>query len=247
MAEQTAFYAPERALVVAAHADDIEFGSAGTIARWTEAGTRVTYCIVTDNSSGSNVPGADLEALVQTRREEQVASAKVVGVHDVHFLGYRDGMLQPSLELRRDITRVIREIRPQVVVIFDPTTIFAGNYINHPDHRAAGEAALYATFPSSETRPIFPELLAEGLEPHKVDKLYLQLTMEPDLYVDISSTWEKKLAALRCHQSQVNEDSFGFVAEFSARMGEAIGVAYAESYRVLNLRDDEASQAESGA
>ena len=175
MTEQNEFYAPERVLVIVAHADDIEFGMAGTVARWTEAGTQVTYCIVTDNSSGSNDPETNLAELSQTRHDEQVAAAKVVGVEDVRFLNYRDGVLQPTVDLRRDLTRVIRQVRPQIVVTMDPTIMFAmsNNYINHPDHRAAAEAAVHAVFPSAETRPIFPELLDEGLEPHRVKKLYL--------------------------------------------------------------------------
>lgn len=237
--EQNGFYVPDRALVVAAHADDIEFGSVGTVARWTEAGAEVSYCIVTDNSSGSNAPDADLAALVATRREEQVAAAAVVGVTDVHFLGYKDGTLQPTLELRRDLTRLIRQLRPQVIIQSDPRTIIAADdrYINHPDHRAAAEACLYATFPSAESRPIFPELLDEGLEPHKVEKVYLDFSENPSLYVDISSTWEKKAAALLCHASQVGEEAVEFLAMWNRATGKLIGASYAEAYRVLTLNE----------
>ena len=235
------FYAPEQVLVVAAHADDIEFGMAGTVARWTDAGTKVTYCIVTDNSSGSNEPGADLAALVQTRREEQLASAKVVGVTDVRFLGYRDGTLQPTLELRRDITRIIRELRPQVVVTTDPTMVFAmeNGYINHPDHRAAAEAATYATFPSAETRPIFPELLDEGLEPHKVSKLYLQFSAQNNLHVDITDYWERKAEALLCHVSQrITDDTINMVRKWSEAGGKEHGLGLIESFRVMTLHEN---------
>ena len=235
------FYAPKQVLVVAAHADDIEFGMAGTVARWTDAGTNVTYCVVTDNSSGSNEPGADLDALVQTRREEQTASAAVVGVTDVRFLGYRDGTLQPTLELRRDITRIIRELRPQVVVTTDPTMVFSleNGYINHPDHRAAAEAATYATFPSAETRPIFPELLDEGLEPHKVSKLYLQFSHDTNLHVDITDYWDRKAEALRCHVSQgLNDDVINMVRKWSEEGGKEHGVGLVESFRVLTLHEN---------
>lgn len=234
------FYVPQRALVVVAHADDIEFGMAGTVARWTDAGAQVTYCIVTDNSSGSNHADADLSELVKTRQQEQTASARVVGVTDVRFLGYRDGVLQHTLELRRDITRIIRELRPQVVATMDPTMIFApsNDYINHPDHRAAAEAAVYATFPSAETRPIFPELLAEGLEPHKVQKLYLNFSLESNLIVDISEVWERKVEALLCHPSQINEEAIPFISEFSEEIGKQIGVKYAEAFRVMTLQTE---------
>jgi LmbE family N-acetylglucosaminyl deacetylase len=235
------FYAPEQVLVVVAHADDIEFGMAGTVARWTDAGTKVTYCIVTDNSSGSNEPGADIAALVQTRREEQLASAAVVGVTDVRFLGYRDGMLQPTLELRRDITRIIRELRPQVVATTDPTMVFSqeNGYINHPDHRAAAEAATYATFPSAETRPIFPELLDEGLEPHKVSKLYLQFAQQANLHVDITEYWDRKAEALLCHVSQrITDETINMVRKWSEEGGKEHGMGLIESFRVMTLHEN---------
>jgi LmbE family N-acetylglucosaminyl deacetylase len=231
------FYVPERALAIAAHADDLEFGVAGTVARWTDAGAKVSYCIVTNNSSGSNDPDADITALVETRRREQIAAAAVLGVHDVRFLNYSDGVLQPTLELRRDLTRLIRELRPQAVIITDPTTVIVeeSNYINHPDHRAAGEAALYAVFPSSETRPIFPELLEEGLEPHKVDRLYLVLTPRPNLVVDITPTIERKLRALGCHASQLGEEVVEMVRGWNAEAGKEHGIGYAEVFKVMIL------------
>lgn len=231
---------PSRILVIAAHPDDIEFGAAGSVARWTDEGAQVTYCIVTDGAAGSNdhqVKGADL---VQRRREEQIAAAAIVGVQDVCFLGYPDGTLQPTLELRRDLTRLIRQILPERVLIFDPTVILVQvpgmDYINHPDHRAAAEAALYAVFPSAETRPIFPELLDEGLEPHHVTELYLMLTTQPpNLYVDTSSTFERKLAALRSHASQIGEQDTEFVRRWDTECGKIIGCAYAEAYRVMRF------------
>ena len=232
------FYIPERALVVVAHADDIEFGMAGTITRWTDAGANVTYCIITDNSAGSNEPGADLAALVETRKREQIASAKVCGVEDVRFLCYQDGILQPTMALRKEITRIIREVRPQVVITLDPTTVFAiGNgYINHPDHRAAGEAAIYAVFPSAGTRPIFPELLDEGYEPHNVDLLYLTINLESQVVVDISDVIDRKAEALRCHKSQLGEEAITMVRKWNEEAGKEHGYGYAESFRVIDLR-----------
>lgn len=232
---------PDKILVIAAHPDDIDFGVAGSIARWVDEGAVVTYCIVTDGSSGSNEPGADLAALVETRKAEQLAAAAEVGVTDVRFLGYRDGTLQPTLELRRELTRLIRAIRPQRVVIPDPTTVLVrDSYINHPDHRAVGEAALYATFPSAETRPIFPELLEEGFEPHKVRELYLTLTLQPDLFIDITAMMERKIAALLCHASQVGTEDAEWIKNFSAEIGQQAGYTYAEAFRVmyLNREDD---------
>lgn len=229
----------EPILVIAAHADDIEFAAAGTIANWTAAGHPVTYCIVTDGSAGSNEPGANLATLVARRQEEQRAAAAVLGVHDVRFLGYRDGILQPTLDLRRELTRLIREVRPFRVLCQDPTLVFAGNTnINHPDHRAAGEAALYAVFPSAETRPIFPELLAEGYEPHKVRELYLMFPSAPDLYLDISDRIEQKIEDLLCHRSQLGPEVADWVRTWDAENGTKIGVTYAETFRVIRLVDN---------
>ena len=213
------FYTPERALVVVAHADDIEFGMGGTAARWADNGAEVTFCITTDGGSGSNEPDSVRADLVKLRVQEQLAAAKVLGVSDVRFLGHPDGTLQPTLELRRELTRLIRELKPQVVMTTDPTTIIPPQnfYINHPDHRATSEATMYAVFPSAGTRPIFPELLEEGLEPHNVDYFYLGFTMEPTLHVDVTAQWERKCKALLCHKSQVGEEVVGFIEGFSAK------------------------------
>ncbi len=230
------YIVPKRVLVVAAHPDDIDFGVAGSVARWVQEGANVTYCIVTDGQAGSNAPDVDVKQLVQTRAAEQRAAAAIVGVTDVRFLGYRDGTLQPTLELRRDLTRLIREVRPDRVVCQDPTAVFVhSGYINHPDHRAAGEATVYAVFPSAETRPIFPELLAEGYEPHHVDELYLNLTLQPDTFVDISATIEHKLAALLCHVSQNVAEAAEWLRERNAEAGQPLGYAYAEAFRVLRF------------
>ncbi len=242
------FYTPERALVVVAHADDIEFGMGGTAARWADAGAQVTFCITTDNGSGSNEADSVRAELVQLRESEQLAAAAVLGVSDVRFLGYPDGTLEATLALRRDLTRLIRELRPQVVMTTDPTTIIPpGNfYINHPDHRATSEATMYATFPSAGTRPIFPELLEEGLEPHNVDYFYLGFSSEPTLTVDVTGQWERKVRALLCHKSQVDEDVVGFIQGFSNEIGKQMGVEHGEAFRVVTLRRD-LREEESGA
>lgn len=227
---------PMTILVIAAHPDDIEFGVAGSVARWMREGHNVVYCVITDGAAGTNAPGADLEALASTRRAEQTNAAAAVGVSDVRFLGYRDGILQPTLELRRELTRLIRSLRPQRVVCQDPTTVFVGgSYINHPDHRAAGEAAIYAVFPSAETRPIFPELLDEGLEPCHVRELYMTLTLQPDTYVDITAFMERKINALLCHQSQVTAKDAEWVRQWDAEYGVKAGTPFAEAFRMLRF------------
>ncbi|MCU0494459.1 MAG: PIG-L family deacetylase [Chloroflexaceae bacterium] len=230
---------PFTILVIAAHPDDIEFGLAGSVARWTHEGNHVAYCIITDGAAGSNDPNTDLLALVQQREAEQRAAAAIVGVTDVRFLHYKDGTLQPTLELRRELTRLIRELRPYRVVCQDPTTVFVRDgYINHPDHRAAGEAAIYAVFPSAETRPIFPELLAEGYEPHHVSELYMTLTLQPDTVVDISDFMEQKQASLVCHVSQVGQEAADWVRERAAELGQEAGFPYAESFRVMRFVEE---------
>ncbi len=235
---------PFRVLVIVAHPDDIEFGVAGSVANWTDAGAEVTYCIITDGGAGSNEPGADLAALVETRRQEQIAAAEIVGVKDVRFLGYKDGVLQPTLELRKDLTRLIREIRPQRVVIMDPTTILVQgegfDYINHPDHRAAGEAALYAVFPSAGTRPIFMDLLEAGYEPHNVDELYMTIAGKANLAVDVTDQFERKIKSLLMHKSQLGEDVRQMIEMWDMETGKEVGVKYAESFRVMRFNQSPA-------
>lgn len=234
---------PFRILVIAAHPDDIEFGMAGSIAHWSAQGAEVIYCLVTDGSAGSNDPDIDRQTLIARREEEQRRAAQVVGVKTVHFLGYQDGVVEPSLALRRDLTRLIRQTKPDRVIIQDPTTIYLENfYINHPDHRAVGEAALYAVFPSAETRPIFPELLAEGLEPHHVDELYLNFSMQPTIFVDISQTIERKIESLLCHASQVGPEAGQEVRKWNAEDGQKYGVGFCETFRKMDFTRNRAAQ-----
>lgn len=228
-----------RALIIVAHPDDIEFGAGGTTATWTDAGIAVTYVIVTDGAAGSNDPNVVSSQLIQTRQQEQTEAGSCLGVTDIRFLGYPDGTLQPTLELRRDLTRIIRELRPERVVVQDPTSILlqaeSFSYINHPDHRATGEASLYAVFPSAETRPIFPELLKEGLEPHHVNELWLMFSMQPNRYVDITKGFDRKIAALLCHRSQLDEESIKFIREMDAAAGQRSGYELAEEFRVMTF------------
>jgi LmbE family N-acetylglucosaminyl deacetylase len=193
---------PERVLVVAAHPDDVDFGAAGTVATWVDAGATVVYCIVTDGDAGGfdrSIGRAEMAAL---RREEQKAAAKTVGVDEVVFLGYPDGRLAATLELRRDISRVIRQVRPDRVLCQSPERQWERLPASHPDHLAAGEAAVCAVYPDARNPFAHPELLEEGLEPHTVGELWLMAGGRPDRFVDVTAAVDRKLAALRCHASQ---------------------------------------------
>ena len=233
--------APFKVLVIVAHPDDIEFGSAGSVAVWTAAGAEVIYCIVTDGAAGSNDKDVIYNQLVERRQAEQIEAAQIVGVKEVVFLGYADGALTPSMELRRDLTRLIRRLDFRNFIGSSTTQVLISgegfDYINHPDHRSAGEASLYAVFPSAETRPIFPELLEEGLEPHHVNELYLMMNDKPNIAIDVTTVWDKKIQSLLAHRSQVGEDVADMIRKWDVATGKEVGVELAESYRVMRFID----------
>lgn len=229
---------PPTRMVIMAHPDDPEFTAAGTAARWVKEGAQVVYVICTDGSRGSNDPQMRPERMAPIRHAEQLEAARILGVQEVIFLDYEDGTLQPTMELRRDLTRLIRLHKPDIVICPDPTRRFHRNvYINHPDHRAAGEAALYAVFPSAVTRFVFPELLEQGLEPHRVQEVYMSSSPEPDTGVDITETMELKIAALKAHRSQVQPDYADVrLRDWNAEVGRRYGVSFAEEFRRMVLR-----------
>jgi LmbE family N-acetylglucosaminyl deacetylase len=196
-----------RALVVVAHPDDVDFGAAGTVALLVEGGATVAYCIVTDGAAGALEPGVDPRELAAQREEEQRAAAKAVGVEDVVFLGYPDGRLYPTLEVRRDISRVIRRLRPELVITQSPERNWRRLRACHPDHLAAGEAAVAAVYPDARNPYAHPELAEEGLAPHAVPRLWLMAAPDPDRAVEVTSVFERKLAALACHKSQLRMDA----------------------------------------
>ena len=221
-----------------AHADDAEFGFAGTVAKWVRQGKRVTYVLITNGNKGSSDPTMTPERLASIREAEQRSACKVLGVEEVVFLGYPDGELEATLQLRRDLSRVIRRFKPDIALVPDPTTWYFGNeYINHPDHRAAGEAALAAIYPSARDRLTFPELLSEGLEPHNVREVYLTIASNPNVWIDITETIDIKIAALREHRSQLSDPQA--VEEMVRRWAEenAAGheMKYAERFKRIVL------------
>jgi LmbE family N-acetylglucosaminyl deacetylase len=229
---------PDRVLVVAAHPDDIEFGAGGTIARWVGAGTRVRYLVVTRGDKGSDDPDADIGALVALRELEQRGAAAEIGVEAVDFLDEPDGQVLPSLELREQVTRAIRAFRPEIVMTHDPTVLFVNNeWVNHPDHRAVGQATVDAVFPTARDPLNFREHLDAGLEPWKVAELFLWSTNEANQIVDIGATLEAKVAALAHHASQFRafEDIARWVRRRSEELGERAGYRAAEGFRRVTL------------
>lgn len=192
----------ERALVVVAHPDDVDFGAAGTVATLVKDGVDVAYCIVTDGAAGGfdiTVPRTEIASI---REAEQRAAGEEVGVTDVRFLGYADGSLLPTLDLRRSISRVIRETRPDLVITHSPVRRWDSVYASHPDHRACGEAALDAVYPDARNPFAFPELLAEGHEPWTVPEVWVMSRTDADHFVDITDVFDRKMAALLRHESQ---------------------------------------------
>ena len=229
-------------LSIHAHPDDQEFTVGGTLAKWARAGSHVVTVCITSGGAGSNEhtpPDTTRAALEPIREEEQRQACRVLGVSEVVFLGYEDGMLEPSVALRRELTRVIRRHRPDAVVCGDPTVRFYGAiYLNHPDHRAAADAALDAVFPSAETRLIFPELLDEGLEPHKVPLVFVHGSDQPDTFIDISEFLGVKLAALKEHRTQMGTwDPTDMITGWARMQGAKRKLEAAESYRLMRLGD----------
>lgn len=227
-----------RVLIVTAHPDDVDFGAAGTVAGWVDAGIDVSYCVVTDGDAGGHDPTVPREDMPGIRRAEQCAAAKAVGVTDVHFLGYPDGRLTVCMELRRDIARVIRQVRPERVVSQWPERNWERIFASHPDHMAAGEATLCAVYPDARNRFAFPQLAAEGLEPHTVPEVWLMGAPQPDVFPDVTDHFEQKVSALRCHESQVGgfEDLAGFLRgwlEATAREGGLPEGRMAEAFRAI--------------
>jgi LmbE family N-acetylglucosaminyl deacetylase len=229
---------PESAMIIVAHPDDAEFTVAGTVAAWVKAGCRVTYVVCTDGNAGSHQPGMTRQKLAQIRRAEQRAACATLGVSEVVFLGYDDGQLQPTLDLRRDLVRMIRQVKPEVMIASDPTRLFVdGDYINHPDHRAAGQAALDAAAPASA----MPLLWPEAGEPHGVRQVYVYGNDEPNVWVDVTETIEQKIVALKQHASQIGDwDPTEMIKEWNAETGKETGLAFAESYRVITLQRPDA-------
>lgn len=237
-------FIPQRAMSIHAHPDDQEFTVAGTLAKWAAAGCEITSVIITSGDGGSNDPAHDASykpILAQIREKEQNAANHILGIQQTIYLHQPDGELEPTISLRKEITRLIRTHKPEVVVTGDPQAVFYGNgYINHPDHRAAAQLATYAVFPSAGSRLVFADLLAEGFEPHNVKRLYLHGPEKPDTWVDITGHIDKKITALKQHASQLHEwDPEKMIREWAEAEGKEKEMPYAESYKVMILEQEQ--------
>ena len=224
-------------LAVAAHPDDVDFGAAGTIAKWVVEGYEAYYLICTRGCKGSADPKMTTGQLAKIRKKEQEEAAKVIGVKKVFFLEHTDGELEPTLTLKEEISKIIRKTKPDTVITFDPAMRYSisRGYINHPDHIAAGEATLSAVFPLARDRLNFPDHERLGLWSHKVSEVLLFNFDEANFFVDITNTFDKKLAALKCHPSQIGD--FGrvkkMVTEWAETTGKRAKCKYAEGFKRL--------------
>lgn len=236
MNEFTELEPVEKVLVVVAHPDDVDFGSAGTIAKWVSLGTQVAYCIVTDGDAGGFDLAIDRSKMPAIRHREQTNAANVVGVSDLTFLGYKDGELQATMGLRKDISRRIRQFRPDRVLCQSAERNYERIYASHPDHLAAAEATLCAVYPDARNPFAFPELLVEGLEAYSVNDIVMQASPNPNSYTDITDFVDKKLAAILEHTSQMPnpDETIEFVKAWTSQSAEAVGLPqgrFAELYQ----------------
>jgi len=245
-------------LVVAAHPDDPDFGVAGTAAQLASEGHAVHYVMCTSGDAGSDDPTISPSELVRIREAEQAAAGRILGLSGVHFLRYPDGELQPTLELRKTLVREMRRLKADVVLCQDPRSIVDddGTYLNHPDHRAAGQAALDAAFPAAGNPSAFRDLLAEGLEAHKVREVWLYFTggQHVNHFVDITATIDLKIAALEAHESQIGDWArSGGLRREMLKWGEETATKhkqnfkYAEGFQRIVLESDEEKPAEAAA
>jgi len=238
---ETPFYVPESAMAIAAHPDDIEYSCSGTLARWAQAGTRTYYVLCTSGDVGIATAGMTRARATEIREQESRDAAAIAGASEVVFLREPDGMLQATLELRKKLVREIRRLRPEVVICSDPTVVLASSdYINHPDHRAAGMAALDAVFPAAGQPNLFEELESEGFKAHKVRKVFVNSWEHSDHFINISTTMDVKIAALRAHVSQMNgNDPADMLRQWAAETAKGKEMQYAEGFKVIQLVSDE--------
>ncbi len=230
---------PQVVLGIVAHPDDLDFGSSGTMAKFAKQGAKVYYLILTDGSKGSEDKSITSAQLVKIRENEQKAALKILGGQEVFFLGYPDGQLEITMEAKKEVIKIIRKVKPDVVVTMDPSMIYSTErgYINHPDHRAAGQIALDAVFPLARDHLSFPELYDQGYEPHKTKTVLLINFDKANFYVDISSTFDTKIKALRAHTSQIKDpkQTIEWIGQMAEMIGKRAGLKKAEGFLRIDL------------
>ena len=231
----------KRGMVVVAHADDAEYGCSGTVAKLNSEGWEMVYVMCTDGSKGGTDRNVTAETLALTRREEQANAGRVLKLKEVVFLDHEDSMLQPTLDLRRDIAREIRRHRPDLVICQYPLRNLDGGWgVGHPDHLAAGEATLSAVFPAARDHMTFPDLLEAGLEPHKVSEVWVMGHPEPDKWIDVTDHFETSVKALSQHKSQIHgtseEDLRERMREWRRKRAVGKGMQYAEAFKSISFR-----------
>ena len=229
----------KRVLVVMAHPDDCDFGAGGTIAQWTSQGIEVSYCIITNGDQGGEESGIPLEQMAAVRQQEQRDAGKALGVSSITYLNYRDGWLAPSMELRKEIVKAIRIAKPDRMVVQSPERNYERVFASHPDHLAAGETAVQAVYPDARNPFAFTDLKEAGFEPWRVREVWMTGSPNPNHFVDITDTFDKKIAALHAHVSQTahNKELENMVREWGQRNAEANGLPegrIAEIFQVMN-------------
>lgn len=229
----------KRVLVVMAHPDDCDFGAGGTIAQWSAKGIEVSYCIITNGDQGGEESGIPLEQMAQVRQAEQRAAGKILGVNQITFLNYRDGWLMPSIELRKEIVKAIRIAKPDRMLVQSPERNWERIYSSHPDHLAAGETAIQAVYPDARNPYAFTDLKDAGFEPWRVREVWMTGSPTPNHFVDITQSFDKKIAALKAHVSQTahNSELEELVRSWGERNAEANGLPagkIAEIFKVIN-------------
>ncbi len=228
-------------LAVAAHPDDLEFCAAGTILEMTKQGATAYYVVLTDGSKGSEDAHLSPEELTKTRQSEQRKAAKLLGVKQVFFLDFIDGELEVSHDTRKALVKIIRQIKPNIVICWDPTLVYDENIgaINHPDHRASGQITLDSVFPFARNSRTYPDLLKDGHQPHSVEEVLLINFTKQNFYIDITESIDTKLKALACHQSQHDDSQFvtKWVKSQAEQMGTHLDTKYAEGFIRIQISE----------
>ena len=226
-------------LAIAAHPDDLDFSSAGTIAKLAKEGNEIFYLIISDGSKGSHKVGFGGKKLADVRKKEQKEAAEFLGVKGVFFLGLKDGEIENTRSLRKEIVRLVRKVKPDIVFSFDPANLgFENPFRSHRDHRMAGEAVFDAIYPAAGNVSFFPELIRQGYKPHEIKEIWFFGSPKPNKFIDISQTIAKKIKDLSFHKSQIKDinEVEKRIKSWARKSGAKKGIKYAEAFRVVKMK-----------